>query len=105
LPSGPRRRHPEAAGGADPRHPDATAGAAHRPRPRRRVPRVGRGGLRHRPDRQRQTPRPALGAGLLSPDYYLLDELLTDEARAVRDRVRAFVEADLLPVINDYWDR
>ena len=40
-----------------------------------------------------------------SPDYYLLDELLTDEARAVRDRVRAFVEADLLPVINDYWDR
>ena len=40
-----------------------------------------------------------------SPDYYLLDELLTDDARAVRDRVRAFVEADLLPVINDYWDR
>jgi glutaryl-CoA dehydrogenase len=40
-----------------------------------------------------------------SPDYYLLDEFLTDEARAVRDRVHAFVEADLLPVINDYWDR
>jgi glutaryl-CoA dehydrogenase len=38
-------------------------------------------------------------------DYYLLDDLLTDEARAVRDRVRAFVEDDLLPVINDYWDR
>ena len=41
----------------------------------------------------------------MSTDYYLLDEFLTDEARAVRDRVRAFVEADLLPVINDYWDR
>ncbi len=41
----------------------------------------------------------------MSTDYYLLDELLTDEACAVRDRVRAFVEADLLPVINDYWDR
>ena len=40
-----------------------------------------------------------------SPDYYLLDNLLTDEARGVRERVRAFVEADLLPVINDYWDR
>ncbi|MBA3905565.1 MAG: acyl-CoA dehydrogenase family protein [Pseudonocardiales bacterium] len=40
-----------------------------------------------------------------SPDYYLLDELLTDEARAVRNRVRAFVESDVLPVINDYWDR
>jgi glutaryl-CoA dehydrogenase len=38
-------------------------------------------------------------------DYYLLDDLLTDEARAVRDRVRAFVDNDLLPVINDYWDR
>jgi glutaryl-CoA dehydrogenase len=40
-----------------------------------------------------------------SPDYYLLDDLLTDGARAVRDRVRAFVDSDLLPVINDYWDR
>jgi glutaryl-CoA dehydrogenase len=38
-------------------------------------------------------------------DYYLLDELLTDEARDVRDRVRSFVDRDLLPVINDYWDR
>ena len=41
----------------------------------------------------------------MNPDYYLLEELLTDEARAVRDRVRAFVESDVLPVINDYWDR
>jgi glutaryl-CoA dehydrogenase len=41
----------------------------------------------------------------VNPDYYLLEDLLTDEARAVRDRVRAFVDADLLPVINDYWDR
>ncbi|MDD7941065.1 acyl-CoA dehydrogenase family protein [Actinomycetospora lutea] len=40
-----------------------------------------------------------------SSDYYLLDELLTDEARDVRDRVRGFVDRDLLPVINDYWDR
>jgi glutaryl-CoA dehydrogenase len=40
-----------------------------------------------------------------SSDYYLLDELLTDEARDVRDRVRGFVDHDLLPVINDYWDR
>ena len=33
----------------------------------------------------------------MSADYYLLDELLTDEARAVRDRVRALVESDVLP--------
>jgi glutaryl-CoA dehydrogenase len=43
--------------------------------------------------------------GFPSSDYYLMDELLTDEARAVRDRVRAFVEHDVLPIINDYWDR
>jgi glutaryl-CoA dehydrogenase len=42
---------------------------------------------------------------LTSPDYYLLDDLLTAEARAVRSWVRAFVESDLLPMINDYWDR
>jgi glutaryl-CoA dehydrogenase len=41
----------------------------------------------------------------MSPDYYLLDELLTDEAREVRDRTRKFVDTELLPVINDYWDR
>jgi glutaryl-CoA dehydrogenase len=40
-----------------------------------------------------------------SSDYYLMDESLTDEARAVRDRVRAFVERDVLPIINGYWDR
>jgi glutaryl-CoA dehydrogenase len=40
-----------------------------------------------------------------SPDYYLLDELLTDEARDVRARVRAFVDSDVLPVINGYWER
>lgn len=38
-------------------------------------------------------------------DYYLLDDLLTDEARAVRDRVRAFVDHEVLPVINGYWER
>ena len=41
----------------------------------------------------------------MNPDYYLLEELLTDEARDVRDRVRTFVDSDVLPVINDYWDR
>jgi glutaryl-CoA dehydrogenase len=43
--------------------------------------------------------------GAPSSDYYLMDESLTDEARAVRDRVRAFVERDVLPIINGYWDR
>lgn len=38
-------------------------------------------------------------------DYYLLDEQLSDEERAIRDRVRAFGEQEVLPVINDYWER
>jgi glutaryl-CoA dehydrogenase len=38
-------------------------------------------------------------------DYYLLDEQLTDEERAIRDRVRAFGEHEVLPVINAYWER
>ena len=37
-------------------------------------------------------------------DYYLLDEQLTDDERAIRDRVRAFGEQEVLPVINDYWE-
>ncbi len=38
-------------------------------------------------------------------DYYRLDEQLTDSERAIRDRVRAFGEHEVLPVINDYWER
>ena len=38
-------------------------------------------------------------------DIYLLDDELTEEQREVRDRVRAFVDAELMPVINDYWER
>jgi glutaryl-CoA dehydrogenase len=38
-------------------------------------------------------------------DYFLLDEQLSDEERAIRDRVRAFGEQEVLPVINDYWER
>jgi glutaryl-CoA dehydrogenase len=38
-------------------------------------------------------------------DFYLLDELLTVEERAIRDRLRAFCDAEVLPVVNDYWER
>ncbi|HOZ59844.1 MAG TPA: acyl-CoA dehydrogenase family protein, partial [Nakamurella multipartita] len=38
-------------------------------------------------------------------DYYLLHDLLSDEEREIRDRVRSFVDADVLPIINDYWER
>ncbi len=41
----------------------------------------------------------------LGTDYYLMDELLTDEERRVRDRVRAFCDHEVIPIINDYWER
>jgi glutaryl-CoA dehydrogenase len=34
-----------------------------------------------------------------------MDELLSEEERAIRDRVRAFCDAEVIPVINDYWER
>ena len=38
-------------------------------------------------------------------DFYLMDELLTDEERSVRDKVRAFCDKEVIPIINDYWER
>jgi glutaryl-CoA dehydrogenase len=38
-------------------------------------------------------------------DLYRLDEVLTDEERAVRDRVRAWCDKEVIPVANDYWQR
>ncbi len=38
-------------------------------------------------------------------DYYLLDETLSDQERLIRDRVRAFADSEVLPIINDYWEK
>ncbi len=38
-------------------------------------------------------------------DFYLMDELLTPEERSIRDKVRAFSEKEVIPIINDYWER
>jgi len=40
-----------------------------------------------------------------SPDYYLLDDLLTEEHRLVRDAVRQWVKKEISPVIEDYCQR
>ena len=37
-----------------------------------------------------------------SPDYYLLDELLTDEHKMIRDAVRNYVKKEISPIIEDY---
>ena len=41
----------------------------------------------------------------LGTDYYLIEELLTDEEREIRDKVRAFADREVIPIINDYWDK
>jgi glutaryl-CoA dehydrogenase len=38
-------------------------------------------------------------------DFYLMDELLTPQERDIRDRVRAFSDREVIPIINDYWER
>lgn len=39
------------------------------------------------------------------PDYFLLDTDLSDADRGLRDRVRAFGQQHILPVINEAWER
>lgn len=36
------------------------------------------------------------------PDYYLLDEFLSDEQKVIRDAVRAFVKKEISPIIEDH---
>lgn len=38
-------------------------------------------------------------------DFYQFDLLLTNEEREIRDRVREFMEREVKPIINDYWER
>ncbi|HRO76174.1 MAG TPA: acyl-CoA dehydrogenase family protein [Crocinitomicaceae bacterium] len=39
------------------------------------------------------------------PDYLLMDELLTDEQKLVRDTARAWVKKEVSPIIEDYYER
>src|SRR4028119_983548 len=40
-----------------------------------------------------------------SPDYFLIDELLTEEQRFIRESVRAYVKKEISPVIEDFAQR
>ena len=40
-----------------------------------------------------------------SPDYFQLDELLTEEHKMVRETVRAYVKKEISPIIEDYAQR
>jgi glutaryl-CoA dehydrogenase len=41
----------------------------------------------------------------LGTDYFLMREQLSAEEAALLDKVRAFGEREILPVVNDYWER
>jgi glutaryl-CoA dehydrogenase len=41
----------------------------------------------------------------LATDYFFLREQLTDQQLDILRRVREFVDAEVLPVIGDYWER
>ncbi len=40
-----------------------------------------------------------------SPDYYLLDDLLSEEQKMVRDSVRSYVKKEISPIIENYAQR
>ena len=39
------------------------------------------------------------------PDYFALDELLTEEHKLIRDSVREYVKKEISPIIEDYAQR
>ena len=41
----------------------------------------------------------------LGTDYYLMEETLSDEERGIRDKVRSFAEREIIPIINEYWEK
>src|SRR5207302_942385 len=40
-----------------------------------------------------------------APDFYEFEDLLEPDELQIRDRIRAFGEKEILPRINDYWER
>jgi glutaryl-CoA dehydrogenase len=40
-----------------------------------------------------------------SPDYYGIDDLLTEEHKLIRETVRQYVKQEISPIIEDYAER
>src|ERR1700757_3290841 len=38
-------------------------------------------------------------------DYFLMKDQLTDHELEIMGKVRAFGEAEILPIVNEYWER
>ena len=41
----------------------------------------------------------------LGTDFYLIDDLLSEEERSIRNKVRVFCNKEVIPIINEYWER
>jgi glutaryl-CoA dehydrogenase len=41
----------------------------------------------------------------LGTDYYLVEEMLSDKDREIRNKVRHFANHEIIPVINQYWEK
>ena len=54
------------------------------------------------PQPQSQMPRSASAA---DTDFYAIDDLLSEQERHIRDLVRDFCDREVIPIINDYWER
>ena len=39
------------------------------------------------------------------PDYYNLDDLLTEEQKLVRDTARAWVKKEVSPIIDEHYEK
>jgi glutaryl-CoA dehydrogenase len=46
-----------------------------------------------------------LPANLPPTDYYHVNDLLRPEERTLRDRVRQWVDREVIPIVEHYWDR
>lgn len=40
-----------------------------------------------------------------APDYYMMDDLLTDEHKLIRDSAREWIKKEVSPIIEDYYER
>jgi len=38
-------------------------------------------------------------------DYYQFDDLLTDEEKAFRKKVRGIMEKEIAPIMTEYWEK
>ena len=54
---------------------------------------------------RKATPPEGAHASFDGRDFYRIADVLDADERSIVDRVRAFMESEVAPIINDYWAR